>query len=224
GKLLFYDESGAADVVGIDIRLQSVNSAMQLHMKRAHNVIKVLNSDSAYMPFPSNYFDVIISINVLEHVDNIRATMLECKRVLRPDGIIFLHFPPFYSPWGAHLEGWINFPWPHVLFRDSQLLEAAQWFEDKKKNNKEYIFSANVDWLKHSQLPELNRTTIDQFEKLLRDVELKILHTDLLPFGRHYLQKFGLIGKIIFRLLKILTILPGLREIVTTKMVFIITK
>jgi len=222
GKLLFYEEKNAKSVIGFDLRFLSVKSALSLTKKNNSQTIKLLNSNSASMPFPSDTFDVIVSINVFEHVDNLRETLIECKRVIKKDGLIFLHFPPFYSPWGAHLEGWINFPWPHIFFEDAQLLEAADYIEKNKKRNNNYIFSAKVDWSRYSRLPELNRTTISGFLNLISETGLRVKHKSFLPVGRHYFT--GFVGAWIVKILKIFTKIPILREVITTKMVFVLTK
>jgi len=147
GKPVYYEQNGAHQIVAFDIRFLSVKSARELVKEKNCANILLTQADSARLPYKSDYFDAVVSINVFEHVDDIHSTLLECKRVLRPGGLMFLHFPPFYSPWGAHLEGWINFPWPNVFFSDKTLIEAAQWIEDyRSKKNDQYIPSAVVEW------------------------------------------------------------------------------
>jgi len=50
-------------------------------------------------PFPleSNSVDLICTSSLIEHVTEPGAMLRECKRVLRPGGILYLSFPPFYS-------------------------------------------------------------------------------------------------------------------------------
>ena len=38
------------------------------------------------MPFPENSFDVVVSVNAIDHVDDFEAVAREIQRVLRPDG------------------------------------------------------------------------------------------------------------------------------------------
>lgn len=52
---------------------------------------KFINSYSEKMPFPNNYFDAIISVNALDHVDDFHKTVLEIKRVLKPEGLLRVH-------------------------------------------------------------------------------------------------------------------------------------
>jgi len=53
-------------------------------------------------------FDIILSVGVLEHVSNDRASLLEIKRVLKPGGLFFCFFLPTDLSWTqklAHLRG-----------------------------------------------------------------------------------------------------------------------
>lgn len=46
---------------------------------------------SEKMPFPNNYFDAVISVNAIDHVDDIEKTSKEIKRVLKVGGKIRMH-------------------------------------------------------------------------------------------------------------------------------------
>lgn len=50
-------------------------------------------------PFPlsSDAYDLIYSSSVIEHLTRRDVYLRECRRVLRPDGVLYLSFPPFYS-------------------------------------------------------------------------------------------------------------------------------
>lgn len=43
------------------------------------------------MPFPDNFFDAVISVNAIDHVDDFEQTSKEIERVLKPSGKIRLH-------------------------------------------------------------------------------------------------------------------------------------
>lgn len=59
-----------------------------------HNAgLNEFSFDLASIPFPSNYFDLIITSHVLEHVPNVMACLLEMFRVLRPGGVGFIAVP-----------------------------------------------------------------------------------------------------------------------------------
>lgn len=225
GKTIDYARHGARQVVGIDLRHNSLESARDLSQTSGTAAQTGFSlNDAARMPFADDSFDVIISINVLEHVDDLYHTLRECRRILHPDGVMLFHFPPFYSPWGAHLEGWLNFPWPHVFFSDKVLLQAAHRVEQAKRRNRHYIPTAQVNWGSLDHLPELNRVTAGTFLHLIDAVGLGIAHARMLPFGRHYLARRGPWARRALAALETISQWPGLREVIATKMVFVLTK
>lgn len=223
GKLLFYAEQGAKEVIGIDLRPFSIISASQLMVEQGYDVIHLAVADGAKLPFNDNVFERVISINVLEHVVDPLSVLLECRRVLRPEGRIYLYFPPFYSPWGAHLDGWINFPWPHLLFPERSLVRAAALIEEQKHINERFILSAQVHWGELKGLYELNRLTLRQFWKLIKEADLQVLQCRLLPFGHHALKR-GVVASGLLSMLHTAARIPLLNEIIVTKVACVLTK
>ena len=225
GKPIYYADLSVRSVTAIDLRTYSARSALALARERQlQNVVWPMVGDAARMPFPDNIFDVIVSINVFEHINDLPTALAECKRVLRPGALIFLHFPPFYSPWGPHTENWIDFPWPHLLFSDKTLIQVARRVEERRKNNADYIPTAQVDWENLDRLPELNRTTIRQFTHMIRALDLTIVESRMLPFGWRALANRGSLARGVLAILRLLSALPLLREVITTKMIFVLTK
>jgi SAM-dependent methyltransferase len=75
------------DVVAVDV-------ASSPHLEK--RVFAVTTYDGRILPFPDAHFDVVMSSNVLEHVQNLPATLRELTRVLKPGGIM-LHVLPSSS-------------------------------------------------------------------------------------------------------------------------------
>jgi SAM-dependent methyltransferase len=59
--------------------------------------------------YPSGHFDVVTLNHVVEHLPDALATLAECRRILRPDGILVLYTPNSVSlghaVFGAHWRG-----------------------------------------------------------------------------------------------------------------------
>jgi len=53
-------------------------------------------------PFQSNSFDFVFSSSLIEHIKYPENMLSEIRRVLKPNGFMYLSFPPFYSPVGGH--------------------------------------------------------------------------------------------------------------------------
>lgn len=223
GKSSDYLRAGARSVVGIDLRSFSLHSAAR-PQGESRNPARAgfCQTDAARMPFSDSSFDLIVSVNVLEHVDDLYAVLRECKRVLRPDGRMLFHFPPFYSPWGAHLEGWIAIPWLHIFFPDRTLLQTAHRIELARSRNRDYIPTAQVRWDRLDRLPELNRVTVQQFRHLLRALQIEVIDLEMLPVGYYYLARRGPVHRLLLRLLQKMARTPLLCEVVATKMSWVL--
>jgi SAM-dependent methyltransferase len=53
--------------------------------------IKFVNAASEEMPLPDHFFDAIISVNAIDHVNDFQKTALEIKRVLKEGGKLRMH-------------------------------------------------------------------------------------------------------------------------------------
>jgi SAM-dependent methyltransferase len=70
-------------------------------------------ADGYLLPVPDGVADVCFSSNVLEHVADPETFLSEMVRVTRPDGLIYVSFTNWLSPWGGHETA----PW-HYLGAD----------------------------------------------------------------------------------------------------------
>lgn len=112
--------------------------AAEARTRSAH----IVNAAGEDLPFPSSTFDLILSHEVIEHVQNDKAAVREMVRVLKPGGRIVLFCPNRGYPFETHGIYWrgkyyfgnkpfVNYlprPWrnrlaPHVRVYSSQDLE-----------------------------------------------------------------------------------------------------
>jgi ubiquinone/menaquinone biosynthesis C-methylase UbiE len=67
------------------------------------------------LPFPDNSFDLVFSWGVFEHVSYPKITLSEARRVVKPEGRIFVVvWPWFHSFHGSHLVEYIPEPYFHL--------------------------------------------------------------------------------------------------------------
>lgn len=76
------------------------------------------------IPFEDDRFDIVITNHVIEHVGDRRAQLhhlKEIKRVLRPNGLIYLAVPNRWSVWEHHFDlpflGWLPERLAHLYVR-----------------------------------------------------------------------------------------------------------
>ena len=75
------------------LQLTAVDSSeAMLKIARSKNLenVKFLNADATQLPFPDNHFSEIISITMLEFVDDLEKVLNEIIRVLKPGGTLVL--------------------------------------------------------------------------------------------------------------------------------------
>ena len=63
---------------------------------------KFVNAGGERMPYPCEYFDAVISVNALDHVDDFERVAAEIQRVLKREGEIYFeveyHIPTVTEP------------------------------------------------------------------------------------------------------------------------------
>lgn len=78
--------------LGFEVEAVDLESSPHL----AKRVFPVRGYDGHTLPFPDAHFDIVMSSNVLEHVDDLSRVLSELDRVLKPDGLM-LHILPSAS-------------------------------------------------------------------------------------------------------------------------------
>jgi len=58
------------------------------------------------LPFEDEYFDVVLSFGVLEHVPNDYESLKEIRRVLKSNGLFFCFFLPYRFSWTQNVAHW----------------------------------------------------------------------------------------------------------------------
>ena len=80
---------------GVDISPQAVEFCRQ----RGLDSVKLGAAEQ--LPFENDSFDIVTSLDVIEHLDDDVAGLREMRRVLRPDGHLLLFVPAFMFLWGV---------------------------------------------------------------------------------------------------------------------------
>jgi 2-polyprenyl-3-methyl-5-hydroxy-6-metoxy-1,4-benzoquinol methylase len=90
-------DTGAASVTGIDNSEEAIGYARR---KFRMDGLSFRPMDAQRLEFPGGAFDLVVSSENLEHVDDARASVSEIRRVLRSGGIFLLGTPnkEMFSP------------------------------------------------------------------------------------------------------------------------------
>ena len=78
---------------------------------------------------PEERYDVLLSFDALEHIDDPAAFLRRMAEFITPDGIAVLAFGPlFHSPFGDHMWDFfrLQVPWRGLLFSEDALLRVRR--------------------------------------------------------------------------------------------------
>ncbi len=176
GKAIYYTSLGAAFVYGVDILPQYEAEANQLAKEKGLSQrFRFIVGDASCLDFADNFFDTIIMNDAMEHVSDPLGVLKECKRVLKPGGKLYINFPPFYHPYGAHLSDAMGFPWIHVFFDEKTLIDV---YKDRVKmlpdGENRIKLRISKDGSGNEYFSYINKMTISRFQKILPNTSFKV--------------------------------------------------
>lgn len=175
GKSLYYASCGAKKVIGVEIlpkyRQEAEELALQLGLA---DKFEFVSADAAALPFEDNSIDTVIMNDAMEHVDEPEQVIAEVLRVLRKGGRLYVNFPPYHHPFGAHLSDAIYIPWVHLLFSEKVQIEAykrlVERFPDAQER-REFRIAKREDGKEYFSY--INHMTIKRFRKILHQMEIE---------------------------------------------------
>ena len=152
-------------------------------------------------------FDIIVLKDVIEHIHDQPKLIGWMKIFLKPGGIIFFGFPPWYMPFGGHQQmchsKLAKMPYIHLLPKG-----IYRWMLKKKKEPV-------------GALMEIRDTgiSIERFEKICKKEGYKLLHKRHYFLNPIYKWKFGWKSR---RQSVIIKLIPFVRNFFTTCVYYII--
>ena len=168
GKTMYYAAQGVEHIVGMDIvpHYQQQAQALAQELGFADRFTFVVG-DAAHTDFPDNHFDTIVMNDAMEHVDRPDLVLAEVRRILKPGGRLYVNFPPYYHPFGAHLSDLIGIPWVHLFFSEDTLVAAYKQLCQTVPDGEERIrFRISKNEQGREYFSYINHMTIKRFDRL----------------------------------------------------------
>lgn len=172
-----------AIVTGIEVDTKKLKKATEF-LKNEKNITLLAVVDEK-LPFPNRSFDVIFLFDVIEHIAHPEITIRECERVLKPGGILYVEFTPYYSITGHHLYDFAK--WPIHIFPKDKI--------------KKIIYSKKIEgFLTHddywAQFESLNKLRISTFQNMMKFFHLIeerfiVKYPEVFEFNLPVLNFFG---------------------------------
>jgi len=187
GKTLFFASHGVKKIYGLEFLTHYQKEADELAQKlNLADRFEFLSANAEALPFKDNSIDTIIMNDVFEHLDEPEICLREALRVLCKGGRIYLNFPPYYHPFGAHLNDAIYMPWVHLFFSDSTLVDVYEDAVSSLPDGEERIalrISKNKNGVKYFSY--INKMTVKRARRIFRKMGLSPIYyreSPLRPF------------------------------------------
>lgn len=199
GKTVLYAEMGCKAIFGIDMDENHINYAKDFSDENDISNSDFMVGNLSTLPFESDTFDIIFLNDVVEHIRKplLIKTLSECKRVVKTNGQICLEFPPWTSPFAAHLN--IIVPWSHLYLSEDTLIQLARRNESGSRLGK----LSNIE-----HFLELNHITIKEFKEIIKKLDFKIINYE----------------EIMLKNLKLLNYIPYYDKYLTSRVVAVLSK
>jgi SAM-dependent methyltransferase len=211
-------------LLGIDVAPEFIDAATQFaQSKRVDARFEVARGET--LPLASQSVDAIVSFDVFEHVQNLRQTLSECQRVLRPGGRLVVVFPSYYQPVEHHLALATRIPGLQYLFSGATLTRAYYEILRERGSDAQWYWRDAPELAAWEKGNTINGTTYRAFGKLIREGGWKVVMNSRAPIGsigRNASRKLSY--RLMSRLFVPLTALPGLQEIFLHRVTYILEK
>lgn len=84
-------------------------SPFALSFSRRRGIHCLCAADAMRLPFRNNSFDLIVALDILEHLSDDDAALCEFQRVLKPGGHVIVTVPAYRGLWSGHDEALMHF-------------------------------------------------------------------------------------------------------------------
>lgn len=120
---IFANKNLQTQVTGTDIdseyfELEKYEDITQIRKKVSNHFSKKVTYETDNIcasKYSDNTFDLIFSHDVLEHIHDIESAFNEMYRILKPGGICYHVYNPFFSYNGGHACCTTDHPWGHTV-------------------------------------------------------------------------------------------------------------
>ncbi|QGY44221.1 methyltransferase domain-containing protein [Maribellus comscasis] len=199
---------------GIDISHGKIKQAEKFYSNHKNrNNLELICEDIYKHNSLDKKYDLIMMRDVIEHILNQEKFMGFIKQFLKPDGKIFLAFPPWQNPFGGHQQ-----------ICGSKLLSKIPFFHLLPQKTYRFIlksFGENESQI--NTLVEIKQTgiSIERFERIIKQEKFSIDKRTYYFINPNYETKFGLKPR---TQSKLISSIPWLRNFFTTAMYYVISQ
>ncbi|MEC8299559.1 MAG: class I SAM-dependent methyltransferase [Pseudomonadota bacterium] len=135
-----YYQSEDLEVVAIDLDEEAIRLAFQYHGLQDCKGVFLKVGDARHLNEKEQYFDLVVSVSVLEHIPGWVRVLDEIKRVIKPNATLFLNVPNYQFPREPHykilaptpLGKYLTGMWLRFLGRPIKPVDDLNFFTKKE--------------------------------------------------------------------------------------------
>ena len=188
GKTLYYAAQGVKRIYGMDVVERYADESAALAQKLAlADKFEFCLRDAADTGFAEESVDCIIMNDAMEHVDDPEGVLAECRRILKPGGRLYVNFPPYNHPFGAHLSDVIGIPWVHCFFTERTLIASyKELVADKPDAADRVSFRISKHPDGREYFSYINKMTLHRFKRISAASGLKAVYYKEVPLRAQF--------------------------------------
>ena len=207
GNLVPFVEAGCKRIVGVDLSGKKIENAIVFYDNLKISSKVTFINDDIYNIDPEHLgqFDVIIMRDVLEHIHGQEKFLNFAKKLLKPDGVFFISFPPWCNPFGGHQQ-----------MCKSKILSFLPYFHILPAFLYKFILkSFGEEDDKITGLIEIKDTaiSIERFQRIIKKENYKIVNRIFYFINPNYEIKFNLKKRKVW---KAIELMPYIRNFFIT--------
>jgi SAM-dependent methyltransferase len=202
--------------VGVELVSSRIALARRfLEKEIKEGVLRLIHKNIYDLDFLGEFkgaFDLIILKDAIEHIPDQGRLMGYLKQLLKPGGVVFLGFPPWYMPHGGHQQVCHNkvlsmFPYVHLL--------PAPLYRSLLKACGEAPATIK-------ELLEIKETgiSIERFTRILKRNDYRVVHKRFYLINPIYRYKFGWKPRVQS---PVVAAIPFFRNFVTTCVYYLVS-
>ncbi len=182
GNLYPFAKAGCK-VAGIDSHGPRIDEAREFFAEKGVEGEFIHSDIFSCKPEEHGLFDLIILHDVIEHIGDKESLMRHLKRFLKPEGLVFIAFPPWCMPFGGHQQVLSNrvlarLPYIHLLPK------RLYRFLMKRTGETDGTIDYMLDLCNTG-------SSIEKFRKLAVATDYEVVEKRFYFINPHYEAKFG---------------------------------
>ena len=163
---------GAGAITGVDFLPRNIDRARTLAARLDIDPpVRFICQDlHAWRPAGDERYDVLLSFDALEHIENPERFLAKMADFVAPDGIAVLAFGPlFHSPFGDHMWDFfrLQIPWRGMLFPEQVMLRVRrECFRPTDPAKRYQDIAGGLNMMRYSEFLRIVRATGWEFDYL----------------------------------------------------------